>query len=292
MDESHHPLQCMEIEGSNRAARRLLTVPGVNFWIDSQPLDVGSGGGDIYYLSTCGSGHVSRLALADVSGHGASVDGLARSLRKLMRKYINTLDQTQFARALNHEFANLDADGRFATALIVTYFASTGHLIVCNAGHCRPLWRSAKTRNWRLLDPDSVGECDSLRKSRAMYHFERLANLPLGVIDPTEYEQYALQLEAGDLVALYTDGFIEAEDSTGQALGEDGLLKLFNALPGDDARTLGEQAIAALSARTAGQPATDDRTLVMLEHTATQPPRMSIGRTFRTLAKMAGLIRV
>jgi hypothetical protein len=57
----------------------------------------------VHYISTCGAGYVMRLALADIAGHGESVDGFAIALRKLMRKYINTLDQTRFARAINRE---------------------------------------------------------------------------------------------------------------------------------------------------------------------------------------------
>ena len=109
-------------------------------------LHSGKGGGDVHYISTCGAGYVTRLALADIAGHGESVDGLAIALRKLMRKYINTLDQTRFARALNRELTADVEFGRFATAVLLTYFAPTRHLIICNAGHGRPLRYSGQTR--------------------------------------------------------------------------------------------------------------------------------------------------
>ncbi len=162
----NHQLECMEIVGSNAAVRRTVAAPGLDVWIDSRPLERGAGGGDIHYLSSCGSGQVIRLALADVSGHGAIVDGAARTLRDLIRKYINTLDQTRFAQALNTQFAILSPDERFATALILTYFAPTRHLIICNAGHCRPLWYCAATGRWQALDAESVGECQSLARRR------------------------------------------------------------------------------------------------------------------------------
>jgi phosphoserine phosphatase RsbU/P len=120
-----HALQCMEIIGGNRAIRQTVDAPGLKIWIDSRPL--GSGGGDVHYVSTCGAGYVTRLALADISGHGESVNLLAVALRKLMRKHINTLDQTRFARSLNRELAALDQSGRFATAVLATYFAPTRH---------------------------------------------------------------------------------------------------------------------------------------------------------------------
>lgn len=138
-DTTHHRLNCMEIVGGNRAMRQRIQGFGLEIWIDSRPFDVGLGGGDIHYVSSCGSGEVTRMALADVSGHGAAVDQLAQTLRRMIRKYMNIFDQTQLARALNREFSVMAEEGRFATALILTYF-TTGHLIVCNAGHCPPLW--------------------------------------------------------------------------------------------------------------------------------------------------------
>ena len=230
--------------------------------------------------------------LADVSGHGAAVDGVAQSLRKLMRKYINTLDQTRFAIALNHEFSEFAESGRFATALILTYFAPTGHLIVCNAGHCRPLWYSTEQRTWQLLSPEEVGECESLKHSKARYHFERLANLPLGILEPTDYEQFALRLRPGDLLVLYTDGITESEDVSGRQLGEEGLLELCRAASADRAAAVGEQSRPRWAARRGQAAAADDCSLIIVEHTTTLPPKLSLSRSMRTLAKILGLSRV
>ena len=146
-DLSHeqNALQCMEIIGGNRAVQRSIAAHGLEIWIDSRPLGTDSGGGDVHYVSTCGGGQVTRLVLADVAGHGETADKMAVFLRKLMRKYINTLNQTRFARALNQEFGSAAESGRFATAILLTYFSPTGHLIVCNAGHGRPLRYSAKS---------------------------------------------------------------------------------------------------------------------------------------------------
>ena len=93
-----------------------------------------------------------------------------------MRKYINTLDQTRLARALNRELVPLDGNGRFATALLTTYFAATDHLIICNAGLPWPLWFHAATGSWELLGPDTPQQV--LRRVLAMvaeYHGRRPA---------------------------------------------------------------------------------------------------------------------
>jgi phosphoserine phosphatase RsbU/P len=289
-DGSQHALQCMEIIGGNRAVRQTVDAPGLKIWIDSRPL--GLGGGDVHYISTCGAGYVTRLALADISGHGDSVDRLAVALRKLMRKHINTLDQTRFARALNSELAALDGSGRFATAILATYFAPTRHLMLCNAGHGRPLWYSAKRDQWQYLDLETAGDCPSLKSSTARYHLERLANLPLGVLDPINYQQFAVELTDGDVVVLCTDAITECGDDTGELLGETGLLALVRQLGSHDRGRLGERLLDTIELRRNGRAAADDQTLIVIEHSDTSPPRASIGRTVRTLAKMIGLSRV
>src|ERR1700722_13674659 len=75
MDKSACVMQCMEIIGGNRAERQTIAAPGLDIWVDSRPLGLGKGGGDVHYISTCGAGYVTRLALADIAGHGESVDG-------------------------------------------------------------------------------------------------------------------------------------------------------------------------------------------------------------------------
>jgi phosphoserine phosphatase RsbU/P len=292
MDKPDHAMQCMEIVEGNRAARRTIVAPGLDIWIDSRPVGRGSGGGDVHYISTCGGGYVTRLALADVAGHGESAEGFAIILRRLMRKYINTLDQTRFAMALNRELAAGPQSDPFATALLLTYFAPTGHLIVCNAGHGRPLRYSSGRRTWEFLDLKHAGACTSLKASRARYHLERLANLPLGVLEPIEYQQFAVDFNQGDVVLLCTDGITESTDEAGRMLSESGLLTLVNNLDPDDASGLGEQVLEVIDVRRGRSAAVDDQTLIVIKHNQTPPPRPSLLRTARTLAKLIGLSRV
>jgi serine phosphatase RsbU (regulator of sigma subunit) len=209
-----------------------------------------------------------------------------------MRKYINTLDQTRFARTLNREFAADTEFGHFATAILLTYFAPTRHLIIWNAGHERPLRYSATNATWQYLDLKRAGDCPSLRASRARYHLERLANLPLGVLEPIEYEQLAVELELGDIVLLYTDAIRESIDKANQMLGEAGLLTLVKTLNPGNSVELGEQLLAAIELRRGQTAVADDQTLIVIKHAQTSPPRPSLRRTARTLAKMIGLSRV
>ncbi|HET8923130.1 MAG TPA: hypothetical protein VFN26_09080 [Candidatus Acidoferrum sp.] len=49
-------------------------------------------------MSVCDYDLISRVALADVSGHGNEVNAVTQTLRNLMRKNINAWDQSDFMR--------------------------------------------------------------------------------------------------------------------------------------------------------------------------------------------------
>ncbi len=269
----------MEIWSGNGAIHNAISVPGIDAWISSDPYKGGACGGDIHYVSMCGAGRISRFAIADVSGHGATVGKLAHRLRSLMRKYINTLDQTRFARALNRDFWKLARDdGRFATALLTTYFAPTDHLIICNVGHPRPLWYHTVSQCWELLDPNMPQRATEV------------VNLPLGVIAPTNYVQFAVKLGKGDLVLIYSDSLIESKNPEGIPLGEEGLLELVRQLDTAQPQDLSRDVLAAVVTYRGGAPARDDETLLVLHHNAANPPKQSIGQKMHVMAKMIGPI--
>ncbi len=268
-------MACMEVWGGNERAMADVAMPGIDASIYSEPHD-SAAGGDIYYVSMCGGGRIARFLLADVAGHGTAVNDTATALRNLMRKYINTLNPTRFARAINREFTRrIDANG-FATALVATYFAPSDHMIVCNAGHPRPLWYHAKSRTWQFLDHG---------KSRGA----KVANIPLGVMEPIDYVLSAVQLEVGDLVLIYTDWLVDVRNPNGEPLGEEGLLAAVRELElcatEDFPRALFD--IVARYRGTRG--ATDDQTLLLLRHNGSDPPRQTIWQKMRMTVKMLGL---
>ena len=275
-----HALQCMEVWGGNRAIHSGISVPGIDAWISSDPYEGNARGGDIHYVSMCGAGKISRFAITDVSGHGDTVGELADRLRLLMRKYINTLNQTRLARALNQDFSRLAQTGRFATSLLTTYFSPTDHLIVCNAGHPRPLWYHAASKTWELLDHDLPQRATEV------------VNLPLGIIEPTDYVQFAVKLDQGDLVMIYTDSLMEAANAEGVQLGEQGLLDLVRSIDVERPQDLNAEVLAAVAAYRQAAAADDDQTLLLLHHTAADPPKQSIGEKMHVLAKMLGLASV
>jgi serine phosphatase RsbU (regulator of sigma subunit) len=135
-----------------------------------------------------------------------------------MRRFVNRLDQAEFVRLLNKQFSAMSEAGSFATAIVTTFFAPTGRLTVCNAGHPRPLLYRAARQQWSFLN-------DEGSPSRAPAR-----NIPLGLIDIAEYEHFDIALQPGDCLLSYTDALIEARDADGEMLGEKGLLRIVRAL--------------------------------------------------------------
>jgi phosphoserine phosphatase RsbU/P len=274
---SNHPLQCMEIWGGSHAVDSTVSTPGIDAWIFSKPFEEATSGGDVHYVSLCGGGVITRMIVADVSGHGQAVSELAQALRLLMRRNINNKSQTRLVRALNREFAALSEMGRFATAVVATYLASHRRLTVCNAGHPRPLWYQAADRSWSVLTAE-LGEADG-----------DVTNLPLGLDEATRYEQFSVTLSPGDAVLFYTDALVEATTGEKRLLGEEGLLELVKGLAVTDPRTLGTALLSGVAQYRGNEPSDDDLTLLAIYHNANPSPRLSLGQKIDVYAKVFGL---
>ena len=250
-----HP--CTEVFNGNGAIHNAVSLPGIDAWISSDPFHGDEGGGDVHYVSKCGDGRISRFAVLDVAGHGATVSQVTRRLRSLMRKHVDTLDQAELARLLNQDLlTDGDSGGQFATALLTTYYAPTSHLIICNAGHPRPALYRAAQRTWHLLDEGVPRGAQSLR------------NLPLGILERAHYEQFAVGLEEDDLVLLYTDSLIEARDASRRRLGEHGLLELVAKLDSLPPQDFNDAVLRTVAEFHGGSPAQDDETLLVLRRNA------------------------
>ena len=226
-----HRMQCMEIWGGNQSVDSQVAMAGLDAWVHSRPFGqataqtASSGGGDVHYVSSCASGRITRLLVADVSGHGESVSSIALQLRTLMRRYVNYINPAKFMEAMNQRFTTLTEVGCFATAIVATYYAPTRTLSLGNAGHPAPLIYRASTASWSLLmRPDDKNQQADTRLQ---------SELPLGVVERVAYEPFQVSLHRGDLVLCYTDSLIEARGPghDGKMLGTQGLLNVVQSLP-------------------------------------------------------------
>lgn len=256
-------MQCMEVWGGNQPVDSVVSLSGLDAWVYSQPFGHASGGGDVYYVSSCATGRITRLLVADVSGHGVVVGELAVSLRDLMRRYVNFLDQTRFVAAMNRQFTELAEAGKFATAVVITYFATSRHLSLCNAGHPPPLVYRAATRQWNFLRrnrPDGVIDND----------------LPLGIQDVFDYTEFEVRLGHGDIVLCFTDSLIEARLPDGGLLGAEGLLNVLRKLSVNEPAQMIPDLLKALQLRTGSDGLANDDVTILLFRPRKRPRLQSI----------------
>jgi sigma-B regulation protein RsbU (phosphoserine phosphatase) len=252
-------MSCMEVWGGSQLTTRRVEMGGLDAWVYSKPFGDAERGGDVYYASSCATGRITRLLLADVSGHGNTVASTAANLRTLMRRFVNRLDQSEFVRLLNQHFTALSESGTFATAVVSTFFAPTQRLIICNAGHPRPLLYQGAKREWTLLGADPTEEEASPN------------NMPLGILDMTEYEQFDVELQTGDCVLSYTDALIESRDADGEMLGEAGLLRILRLLGDVEPQLLTKTLLREIRDRHAENLTEDDVTVLLVRANGNKP---------------------
>ncbi|HMN39515.1 MAG TPA: PP2C family protein-serine/threonine phosphatase [Phycisphaerales bacterium] len=269
-----HVMACMEVWGGNRAIDNGVVMPGLDAWVYSLPFQStgpDDGGGDIHYVTSCATGRITRLIVADVSGHGAPVARAADALRRLMRRHSNYIDQSRLVEAVNREFNEIGEDAlgeggaMFATAVIATYFAPTDELAISNAGHPRPLRFDARAKRWGRVEAPEGGRAGP-------------SNLPLGVLEETRYPASLTSLRPNDLVLFYTDSLIETKDAHGRLLGTDGLIDHLNRLDPARPETLVRGLLAAIGHAEDGSPIEfdDDVTALLIRRNALKP-RPSLG---------------
>ncbi len=204
-------MNCMEVWGGNGTRSNHLTRPGLDVWISSHSNGCAeSGGSDLHLLSSCASGRITRMLLADVCSCGPLFQEISAELRDLMKRNVNVVQQGRFVRHMNRRLACLSERGGFASTLISTYFAPTRSYSLCNAGHPPPLLFRSRSREWSVLRQVAAD------LSRAA--------VPDGVVDFSEYQQLTTKMDVGDMVLSYSNILTECRDTRGDIVGLDGLL--------------------------------------------------------------------
>ena len=211
----------------------------------------GERGGDIHYLSVCKKNALTRLAIADVVGHGEQAAEQSAWLYAGMQRYLNRRANHRILRSLSkHVYARgLRA---LSTAGILSYLRPFRRLYYSLAGHPAPLvLRRSTGAGWQSVDqikPPSG------------------ARLPLGARKRIPYRQRSLRMDRGDRVFLFTDGVVELPETErgSRAFGLKRLLEILNheidAPPADVKST-----VRAELERFHKGPAHDDMTFLIAE---------------------------
>jgi sigma-B regulation protein RsbU (phosphoserine phosphatase) len=197
---------------------------------------------------------LTRLAVADVSGHGQSAGSIGSLLRSLIRKHIDTWDQSELMRELNTALHNNVTHSQYASAVLFAYHQPIGELVFTNAGHPPALWYHAQEKLW-----------DWLEAGTPLAH--NIEGLPLGLIEGTDYVQVAVRIQPDDVLILYTDGITEGRNLVGEMLERDGLLTIVRSLSVGEPARMAKCLITRLQEFRGGAAPDDDHTFCILQRT-------------------------
>jgi sigma-B regulation protein RsbU (phosphoserine phosphatase) len=198
-------------------------------------------GGDLYDFLSYGKDR-HALAVGDVSGkgapaalYGAMASGTLRSLAP------QRLSAPEMLKKLNLLLLERKIEGHFITLTYCLWEPKTRTLRLANAGMPLPIL---------------------VRGGRS--HAIRAEGVPLGLLEHTEYQEVSLTLEKGDVLALFSDGLVEA---TSPGLEEFGMRRLEHLFRQHADKPVGEivEAVFREIARFEdGRPPRDDQTLVVV----------------------------
>jgi phosphoserine phosphatase RsbU/P len=181
------------------------------------------------------------VVLADVSGKGVSAALLASTLQGMIYSHlIAGMPLLDVVTAVNRFFTEKMAGEKYATVLIAR-LRRDGELEYVNCGHVPPLL---------------VCGCEVIRPPHG--------NVPVGLLADATFESATCQMKSGDRFILVTDGVTEAENAMGDFF-EDSRLEMA-ALKYPNL----EGIFAAVSEFCAGNPLSDDCTVVELCYTSAE----------------------
>jgi len=199
--------------------------------------------GDYYEVVERQEGRECVLFIADVSGKGVAASLLTASLEALAASPIEDgLPADELFRRLSRQLYRRTPPEKYATAFVAVLEPESGRIRWANAGH----------------NPSLV--------VRAAGAVERLGPTgpPLGLLPGALYTMAEASLEPGDLLVLYTDGIVEANDSKDDEYGLERLVSVCLARREDQLGELARRLEEDLEAFVRGVPYADDRTIVLL----------------------------
>ncbi len=202
-------------------------------------------GGDYYDFVERAPG-VLALVIADVSGKGVGaallMAAFQASLRTLLRE---PMPLPAMVGRVSELLRENSAPAKFVTAFVAQLDLAAHRLTYVNAGHNPPV----------VLGSDGAVLLEG-------------TGPVVGLLAGVEYVEGAVDLRAGDLVVLYTDGITEREGPGDEEYGLERLSSFFAARRDVALASLPEALLENLSQFADGAPPRDDSTVVLLRRAA------------------------
>jgi sigma-B regulation protein RsbU (phosphoserine phosphatase) len=210
-----------------------------SLWASLRPAK--SVGGDLYAFHLEESRRLF-IAVGDVSDKGVPAAIFMARAMTLLQQYAQAgLDPEVILAQLNDDLVEGNENCMFLTLFAGWLDLETLQLHFASGGHTPPSLRRG-------------GTCESI---------ELLDGPALGLAENLEFPVNALQLEPGDLLAIYTDGVDEAFNAEGEQFGIEAMNELL--LQHRPLPELGQSSFDAVDLHAGSTPQSDDITVMLLE---------------------------
>jgi hypothetical protein len=227
-----------EIQTSLMAPTEIVTG---NWSMAARSLPARDVGGDFYeyvpYMEKIGG-----IAIGDVAGKGIPAALQMAVVRTVFR--IEARRRIFPGETLMSVNAALQAERSFGMVTMLYAFVdpSTNTLHVANAGHNFPIILNGKMEEVRL------------------------PGLPLGIDDSIEYENLEIKIAPGTNIIFYTDGVVEAMNTTGEMWGFDNFRETICRYQQLKPQEMIDNIFHEISIFTQGAAQSDDITILILQH--------------------------
>jgi sigma-B regulation protein RsbU (phosphoserine phosphatase) len=199
-------------------------------------------GGDSYDWIPLG-GQRLALVIADVAGKGTPASLLMASVHAFVHARAGTAALPRTIELLNRFLVARTQENRFVTLFYAELDAASRRFAYVNAGHVPPYRLSRDGTVRRLAEGGPA----------------------LGLLEEGSYEVGEVQLEAGDVVALVTDGVTEAMTPGDEEFGDDRVCETLRRLSRGSASFVLEGLVASVNEWAGGSGFGDDLTALILK---------------------------
>jgi phosphoserine phosphatase RsbU/P len=199
-------------------------------------------GGDLYDFIPLPGGRLA-LAMADVSGKGAPASILMASVHASLRAVAGTAPPPALMERLNHFLYESTQSNKYVTLFYAELNPKRRRLTYVSAGHVPPFLLRAGGETARLTEGGPV----------------------LGLLEGARFEVGEVALEAGDVLALTTDGVTEAQSPDEVEFGDARVFETLRAQRGHSAREALDGLVGAVQLWSGPMGCSDDLTAMILK---------------------------
>jgi sigma-B regulation protein RsbU (phosphoserine phosphatase) len=200
-------------------------------------------GGDLYDFIPYSTNKVTAIAIGDVSGKGSPAALYAALVSGILRSQAaKKSGPAEMLSTINVSLAERPIEGQFVSMIYALWDDASSTLRIANSGLPRPMY----CHDGQIERIEAIG-------------------LPLGLFATADYDEHTFRASPGDMFVFFSDGILDARNSSGEMFGRDRLQKVVEQHTGGSAYDVVSAIFAAVCDFVGDVEAFDDQTVVVLK---------------------------